>query len=130
MSERYIDINESIFAKCGDRVSEILATVADRYVGNNPPHPMAYRAFCADGILKKHDYSYDFNLTERFPGLRNGQIVYAWCKYWSDVEQPLNFILYCYGRSDPVCQRRTHLQSEYRGRAESEAQNSRDDSDA
>lgn len=97
MSERYIDINESIFAKCGDRVSEILATVADRYVGNNPPHPMAYRAFCADGILKKHDYSYDFNLTERFPELRNGQIVYAWCKYWSDVEQPLNFILYCYG---------------------------------
>lgn len=45
MAERYIDINESIFTKCGDRVSEILATVADRYIGNNPPHPMAYRAF-------------------------------------------------------------------------------------
>ncbi|OXM87145.1 hypothetical protein CF651_05685 [Paenibacillus rigui] len=97
MTERYIDINESIFAKCGDRVSEILATVADRYVGSNPPHPMTYRAFCADGILKKHDYSYNFNLTERFPSLENGQLVYAWCKYWSDAEAPLNFILYCYG---------------------------------
>jgi unsaturated rhamnogalacturonyl hydrolase len=97
MAERYIDINESIFTKCGDRVGEILATVADRYVGNNPPHPMAYRAFCANGILKNHDYSYDFHFVNRFPEIQNGQIVYAWSQYWSDVETPLNFILHCYG---------------------------------
>ncbi|MCS7460771.1 glycoside hydrolase family 88 protein [Paenibacillus doosanensis] len=97
MTERYIDENESIFKKCGGEVGEILATIAGRYVGNHPPHPIAYRAFCADGITKKHDYSYHFNFAERFPAIRGGQLVYAWSKYWSDLAAPLSFILYCYG---------------------------------
>jgi unsaturated rhamnogalacturonyl hydrolase len=94
---RYIDENESIYSKCGDSVDGLLSTVAGRYVGSNPPHPMAFRAYCADGILKKHDYSYDFNMVSRFPELKNGQYVYAWAKYWSDQPVTLTFILHCYG---------------------------------
>jgi rhamnogalacturonyl hydrolase YesR len=93
----YIHENESVFAKCGDRVQDVLAAVAGRYIGNNPPYPMTRRAFCADGILKKHDYSYDFNMAERFPGMKNGQHVYAWSKFWSDQPATLAFTLHCYG---------------------------------
>jgi unsaturated rhamnogalacturonyl hydrolase len=93
----YFEPNESVFRMCGDRVEDVLAAVAGRYVGSNPPHPAAYRAFCADGILKKRDYSYDFNIAERLPEMENGQHVYAWSKYWSDQPATLTFNLHCYG---------------------------------
>lgn len=97
MAERYIDEHESIYAAGQHKVSHTLATIADRFVGNHPPHPMKARAFCADGIVKKHNYCYDFNMVQRFPELRNGQYVYAWSKFWSDQAAQMTFHLYCYG---------------------------------
>jgi rhamnogalacturonyl hydrolase YesR len=92
-----MDEPSSMFAACGSNPEAVLTAVANRYVGHNPPHPMTCRAFCADGILKKHDYSYDFNLAERFPGMDNGEHIYAWSKLWSDQPAPMSFILHCYG---------------------------------
>ncbi|MBW7455329.1 hypothetical protein K0U00_14985, partial [Paenibacillus sepulcri] len=97
MNEAYINEHDSIFTACGGSVGEALTTVTNRYIGNHPQHPMTCRAFNADGILKKHDYSYDFNLTERFPDMRNGQYIYAWSKFWSEQDAPMTFILHCYG---------------------------------
>lgn len=97
MTERYIDEHESMYAAGGDQVSHALAAIAGRYVGNHPPHPVKHRAFCADGILRKHNYCYDFNMAERFPDIKNGQYVYAWSKFWSDQAVQMTFHLYCYG---------------------------------
>src|SRR4029078_6677752 len=80
----YFEDHQSMFAATGWQVLHTLDTIVKRYVGNNPPHPMTYRAYSRRGILRAPDYRYlaDFNAV--FPEAQPEQFVYAWAKYWSD----------------------------------------------
>ncbi|MCK0473594.1 glycoside hydrolase family 105 protein [Halalkalibacter sp. APA_J-10(15)] len=95
--ESYIHLNESIYAKVNQRVEEALAIITNRYIGQNPAHPMVYRAFSNDGLMRLKDYRYEFNFGERFPYCQNGQFIYAWGKLWQDEEAEFMFALNCYG---------------------------------
>lgn len=89
----YIEPQESVFAKTGDRVSEVLETIAGRYIGNHPPHPMTYRAYSKRGIRRQEDYRYVFDLADRFEDARIGQYIYAWSKLWCETDTDLRFTL-------------------------------------
>ncbi|WP_270167259.1 glycoside hydrolase family 88/105 protein [Paenibacillus sp. SYP-B4298] len=89
----YIEAQESVFAKTGGRVSEVLETVAGRYIGNHPPHPMTYRAYSKRGIRRQEDYRYVFDLAHRLEDACIGQYIYAWSKLWCEAETELRFAL-------------------------------------
>ncbi|MGJ9384839.1 glycoside hydrolase family 88/105 protein [Salipaludibacillus sp. CF4.18] len=95
--ETYIDLNESIYSKLTDDVAEMLTTIAGRYIGDNPPHPVVYRAFNKSGLTRLLDYRYDLDFSEKFPGCKDGQYIYAWAKIWQDDEADFMFALNCYG---------------------------------
>jgi rhamnogalacturonyl hydrolase YesR len=93
----YFHINDCIFAKLGYQVEEILTAISNRYIGNNPPHPITYRAFCKKGFLRGSAYRYLMNLDERFPDAKDGQWVCAWAKLWSDEPKDIALGLNCNG---------------------------------
>lgn len=95
--ETYIDINESIYTKLSDNVEDMLTTIASRYIGSNPPHPIVYRAFNKSGLTRLPDYRYDLNFIHKFPECKDGQFIYAWAKMWQDEEAEFMFALNCYG---------------------------------
>ncbi|WP_042462377.1 glycoside hydrolase family 88/105 protein [Neobacillus dielmonensis] len=93
----YFHQNESIYAKLGDQLEGILATISNRYIGSNPPHPVTFRAFSKKGFLRGSDYRYLMNLDERFPEASHGQWVYTWAKLWSEEPKEVALGLNCFG---------------------------------
>ncbi|WP_248924243.1 glycoside hydrolase family 88/105 protein [Paenibacillus hamazuiensis] len=91
----YFDPNESVFKKCRDNVEATLETIAQRYIGANPPHPFAYRLFNQGGFRRQHDYRYVMDFREKLAQMPNGSFVYAWAKLWSDQPAELNFGIGC-----------------------------------
>ena len=93
----YFEDHLSMFAATGWQVEETLAAIVRRYVGDNPPLPMTYRAYSKRGILRGKDYRYEMDFAKAFPGAKPEQCVYAWAKYWS--EGPATFLadVSCYG---------------------------------
>ncbi|MDR6880708.1 glycoside hydrolase family 88 protein [Bacillus sp. 3255] len=92
----YFEPNESVFNKQFHDVEGTLRTIAQRYIGANPPHPYVYRLFSKDGFTRIHDYRYVMDFQDRWDQMRLGEYVYAWAKLWSDQPAELNFGISCY----------------------------------
>lgn len=92
----YFEPNESVFNKQFHDVEGTLQTIAQRYIGANPPHPYVYRLFCKDGFTRTHDYRYVMDFKNRWENMHQGEFVYAWAKLWSDQPVELNFGISCY----------------------------------
>ncbi|TVY11003.1 glycoside hydrolase family 88/105 protein [Paenibacillus cremeus] len=91
----YFDPNESVFKKCQHDVEGTLETIAQRYIGANPPHPFVYRLHSRGGFARLHDYRYIMNFQEKWDHIPNGSFVYAWGKLWSDQPTELNLGVSC-----------------------------------
>lgn len=125
---RYFDSNESIFEKQGDQVVHILKTIAGRYMGQNPPHPVTYRAYNRNGIHRLGDYRYKFDFHGIYPLAPRETIVYAWAKLWGDAESDMNLTASAYGpltvyfngekvfKANILNERNPHLKSGFRVR--------------
>src|ERR1041384_1246336 len=94
---QYFENHQSMFAASGWRVEQALTSIVRRYVAQNPPRPMTYRAYCTRGIRRGPDYRYQADFDAFFPNARPEQIVYAWAKYWSDVPQTFLADVSCLG---------------------------------
>jgi unsaturated rhamnogalacturonyl hydrolase len=79
------------------RIEATLETIARRYVGSNPAHPLTYRRFTRTSILRGKDYRYHMDLARIFPKARPEQYVYAWAAYWSDGPAELKADVNCFG---------------------------------
>jgi rhamnogalacturonyl hydrolase YesR len=93
----YFSYNVSIHSRVATQEKEVLETIANRYIGNNPPHPMIYRTFHKQGFTRNFDYRYHFNLSEQFPEAKDGQMVYAWAKLWMEQPSDIALALNCFG---------------------------------
>jgi rhamnogalacturonyl hydrolase YesR len=93
----YFENHQGMFATTGWQVEHTLDTVVKRYVGNNPPHPMTYRAYSRRGILRAPDYRYLADFNTFFPDAQPEQFVYAWAKYWSDAPATFMADVSCFG---------------------------------
>lgn len=93
----YIQSPQSIGYWLGDRDEEIVRTIAEHYVGNNPAIPFQLRAFHRGGVLQTADGLYDINFAARFPDAERGSLAYAACLVWSDAERSIDLRLACYG---------------------------------
>ena len=93
----YFEDHDSMHARVGMQVEDTLAAVARRFVGQNPPHPLTYRAYSKRGILRDKEYRYEVDFNRFFPDAVNEQYVYAWSKYWATAPGELKFDVTCYG---------------------------------
>ncbi|MFE5320529.1 glycoside hydrolase family 105 protein [Paenibacillus sp. NPDC056579] len=94
----YFNPIESIASQTsGTDIPHVLAVMAQRYVGDNPPHGPVYRVTRDSEILKQDHHLYQFPIGSMFPELKEGQRVYAWAKLWVDQAQDFIFHVRCYG---------------------------------
>ncbi len=90
----YFDGRQSMSAKTTD-VREVLSVVSRRYMGQNPPHPMALRAYCSRGIIMGPDYRYHADFSALFPEAQVGQAAAAWANLWAEEAGPMRFDVSC-----------------------------------
>ncbi|MDD9271615.1 glycoside hydrolase family 105 protein [Paenibacillus sp. GCM10023248] len=95
---RYIDPEESMAAQTnGTDIPHVLTVMAQRYIGEHPPHGPVYRVTRASEIRKLDNHSYSFPIDRMFPEMRADQRVYAWAKLWIEEPHEFIFLLRCFG---------------------------------
>jgi unsaturated rhamnogalacturonyl hydrolase len=95
---RYIDPEESMAAQTdGTNIPHVLTVMAQRYIGEHPPHGPVYRVTRSSEIRKLENHTYSFPIERIFPEMRTGQQVYAWAKLWIEEPQEFVFLLRCFG---------------------------------
>ena len=95
--DNYFSEKDSIYEKHLNDTSSIIKTIAYRYMGENPPHPVTFRAYNISGIKRIGDYRYCFDLDNIFPATACEMIVYAWSKLWSEKDRDINLTVSGYG---------------------------------
>jgi rhamnogalacturonyl hydrolase YesR len=91
---QYFDTRESMAGEsAGTSIPHVLETMAQRYIGANPPHGPVYRVTRKSPIRKLHNHMYAFPLDTMFPSMREGQLVYAWAKLWCGEAEEFIFHL-------------------------------------
>ncbi|MCI3922932.1 glycoside hydrolase family 88 protein [Paenibacillus sp. TRM 82003] len=93
----YIQRQQSIGYWLQDRDEDIVRTIAEHYIGNNPAIPFQLRAFHRGGALQTEDGGYDLDFAARFPDAANGNVAYAACLVWSDSERSIDLRVTCGG---------------------------------
>lgn len=93
----YFHPRHSIVRTAGEHTEAILAIIANRYIGANPPQSPVYRVHLTDSFPRLADCRYEMNLKERLPELQDGEFVYAWGKLWSDADSEIPLALSCFG---------------------------------
>ncbi|WP_245599924.1 glycoside hydrolase family 88/105 protein [Paenibacillus harenae] len=94
----YFDPMESMAAQSdGSAIPHVIEVMAQRYVGDNPPHGPVYRITRDSDIRKLPNHLYEFPAARMFPAMREGQRVYAWAKLWIDQPHDFVFMLRCFG---------------------------------
>ncbi|WP_309242063.1 glycoside hydrolase family 88 protein [Paenibacillus sp. S150] len=92
----YFPEPDAIAGAAGGRIEPVLAAVAGRYIGANPPQLPVYRVHSLRGFPRLADCRYRMDLGERFPELEDGQFVYVWGKLWSALETEAPFRINCF----------------------------------
>ncbi|SDX51990.1 glycoside hydrolase family 105 protein [Paenibacillus sp. PDC88] len=95
---RYFHENESIASRTHDAIEDVLSTIAQRYIGDNPKQSFLFRAYNEAGFNRLPDYRYEMNLNDRLPDAPSGSYAFIWGKLWSQNpnETKLNMSLSCY----------------------------------
>lgn len=92
----YFHNEQSISSKTQD-IKTVLSTVANRYIGQNPPFGVSYYAYQKNGIRQDKHYRYIFNFEDIYPLASLESNVYAWSKLWSDEDTVFSFEISCFG---------------------------------
>ncbi|MBC2605315.1 glycoside hydrolase family 88/105 protein [Pelagicoccus albus] len=93
----YFEESLSMANAVGDKPSETLTVIANRFKELNPRAPVTYRAFSTRGIERSQDYRYEADFNAFFPDAEDEEYVFAWSKLWSGAEGELMFDINCYG---------------------------------
>lgn len=94
--QTYFSAYDSIARHAAGQTERVLAAVASRYIGANPPEPPIYRIHSRYGFRRLEDCRYDMNLAERWPKLSSGQFVYVWGMLWREQDGETPFSVTCY----------------------------------
>ncbi|MCR2807699.1 glycoside hydrolase family 88/105 protein [Paenibacillus soyae] len=94
----YFDREESMVTAAGVHdIPHVLETIAQRYVGQHPPHGPVFRVTRENPIRKLPNHLYDMSARSLFAGMEEGQHVYAWAKLWAEEDHAFMFHLRCFG---------------------------------
>jgi unsaturated rhamnogalacturonyl hydrolase len=92
----YFSPDESIFNQVGDDIPRALEIIANRFVGQNPPLPFAFRTYSLRGFAQRADGRDDLNLALKWPQAKNGQWAYACSRLWSENEGQAGLLISAY----------------------------------
>ena len=81
--ERY----ESIYYRRGAEISNVLRTVANHYIGMNPPEPFTFCEFSREGLGWDRNGCLCMDLREKLPEAKQGENACAAFRIWSDSEE-------------------------------------------
>lgn len=93
----YFSYAESIHYRFNDDPMHVLKVLAERYIGNNPEIPFAFRALNKSSILQNDAGQFDINFRTRFSDTPFGYIAFAYGLVWSDAERSIDLSIGCYG---------------------------------
>lgn len=93
---QHFDHGDSMFNWAGENIPLVLEIIADRYLGQNPPLPFAFRAFSRRGFMQLDDGRYDLNLDPKWPQAKPGQWAYAFGLLWSENEGSYELLISSY----------------------------------
>jgi len=97
-SSEYFDPAEGLaYQTEGSSIEHALTVIAQRYVGDHPPHPPVYRVSRSGPIRKRGDHAYVFPIGDMFPEMTEDQMVYAWGKLWVREGHTFPFLIQCDG---------------------------------
>ena len=99
--ERY----ESIYYRGGAEISNVLRTVANHYIGMNPPEPFTFCAFSREGPGWDRNGCLCMDLREKLPDAKQGENAYAAFRIWSDSEEENGVLRPC----QALCGRRNGI---------------------
>ncbi|GAA4860030.1 hypothetical protein GCM10023310_44090 [Paenibacillus vulneris] len=97
MSSYFHPIESMGSQTAGCDIPHVLAVMAQRYIGANPPHEPVYRVTRTNEIRKQDHHLYQFPVSSMFPEMNETERVYAWGKLWSEQPEDFIFHLRCYG---------------------------------
>ena len=90
----YFDPAESLASQTeGSNIEHALMVIAQRYVGDHPPHAPVYRVTRKSPIRKRADHRYQLPIADMFPEMTESQVVYAWTKLWAAEPQSFPFLM-------------------------------------
>jgi len=89
--------SEQAISSMTQDIKTVLKTVANRYIGQNPPFGVSYYACQKNGIRQDKHYKYIFNFSDLYPLADRESNVYAWSKLWSDDDTTMVFEIRCFG---------------------------------
>ncbi|GLB32905.1 hypothetical protein LAD12857_48280 [Lacrimispora amygdalina] len=93
----YFNEEDSAYAVFGDRDREVIALLANRFIGENPQAPYQYRLDFTSGILCDTKGWYLFDFERRFPQAQIGDICYGAGDLYSHEQTPSRFEVRCQG---------------------------------
>lgn len=92
----YFHNEHAVSVKTQD-IKTVLKTVANRYIGQNPPFGVSYYAYQKNGIRQDKHYRFVFDFQDLYPLAGLESSVYAWSKLWSDEDMTMAFEISCFG---------------------------------
>lgn len=95
--EPYFLPEESICYGIGTNPRDVIATVARRFCGENPPRPYILHAYSEAGIVQGQDGRFIFDFAERFPSASMGTWAYGYGLLWSASDRVGEFTINCHG---------------------------------
>ncbi len=93
----YFDDSLSVNAFEGTDPKAIISSLAYRYMGQNLPHKLFYRAYTNNGIVRTTDYRYLVDFNKIYPDARDKDCVWAFTKYYSESESSFGWDINCFG---------------------------------
>lgn len=93
----YFNGEDSAYAVFGDRDREVIALLANRFIGENPQAPYQYRLDFTSGILCDTKGWYLFDFERRFPQAQIGDICYGAGDLYSHEQTSSRFEVRCQG---------------------------------
>lgn len=94
---KYFNQEDSAFAVYGDRDREVIALLANHFIGENPQVPYQYRLDFTSGIICDTKGWYLFDFEHRFPQAQIGDICYGAGDLYSHERTPSLFEIRCQG---------------------------------
>lgn len=95
----YFDPNISI-KNCGVSLQDILTTVADRYIGQNPAGSFRFRAFREDSFLPGSNGSYNLDLNAKLPEAKMSQSSLIAARFYRSSAGGSTLLIRCYSKTN------------------------------
>lgn len=93
----YFNQKESMLGRSGDKIKEVLETIAWRYIGANPAHPFCFCVFQEEGFGNLADGRFDLDLNKKFPDSEMGDYVWIKGRFFKEVPAEDRVKINCFG---------------------------------